>query len=101
MDLNLRKKDLVRYLISGIHEASFTRGVSAPHLGFRSYNDFVAYQQNIINQFDENSILTLELIRNNLLPIVKVVDRPSMNTYKAAGFVFDSAANIVFYDASS
>lgn len=101
MDLISRKNELLRFLLSGIDESHFTRGLDDLRFGFKSYNEFVQYQQRIISQSDESNISTLEFIKNTLVPRSKVVDRPSMNAYKIAGFVFDSSGGIVFYDIRS
>lgn len=98
MDLTLRKNILLQFLIAGIDESHFTQGLNGLELGFKSYDQFVNYQTQLISQFNEVSISTLEFIINKIVPIAKVVDRPSMNTYSVAGLVFDSSANIVFYD---
>lgn len=99
MDLISRKEELIRFLTDGIDEYHFTNGLQGRQLGFKSYNEFIEFQRQIINQYNENSIAMLETIRDTFLPITKVLDQPSMNIYKAAGFVFDVTGNIVYYDA--
>lgn len=98
MDLTSRKNDLIKFLINGIDEAHFTNGLQGRQLGFKSYNEFMEFQKELVNQYNENSVASLELIRN-MVPMTKVIDRPSMNNYRAAGFVFDAAGNIVYYDS--
>lgn len=97
--MDFRKADLIRFLISGIDEYHFTNGFHGIQLGFKSYNEFVDFQKQLINQYNESSIAMLEMIRNTLLPITKVIDRPSMSIYNVTGFVFDVNGNIVYYDA--
>jgi hypothetical protein len=94
-----RKNDLINFLTTGIDEYHFTNGLEGRQLGFKSYNEFLDFQKRIVEQFNEGSISTIEMIRNELLPITKVIDRPTMNNYKATGFVFDAASNIVYYDS--
>jgi hypothetical protein len=96
-----RKSKLIRFLVNGIDEAKFNNGLQGRQLGFKSYNDFVRYQTQLVNQFNEDSVTTLEMIRDNLLPVTKIIDRTSMNTYKSAGFIFDISDNIVFYGAQN
>lgn len=99
MDVISRKHELIRFLTTGIDEYHFVNGLNGVQLGFKSYDDFVDFQRQIINNYNEFSISVLELIINTLLPITKVIDRPSMDIYKAAGFVFDAAGNIVYYNS--
>jgi hypothetical protein len=99
MDLSARKIHLINYLRNGISAVHFTNGMQGSQLGFKSYNEFLEFQKQIVNQFNENSIKTLETIRDELVPITKVIDRTNLNHYPAAGFIFDAVGNIIYYDA--
>jgi hypothetical protein len=98
MDLISRKHDLINFLTNGVEEFHFTNGLHGQQLGFYSYNDFLNYQKWIIDQFNETSISTLEFIRDTIVPNSRVLDRPTMDIYNIAGFVFDIDGKIVFYN---
>jgi len=98
MDLTSLRTNLFDFVINGIDQYHFNRGLDRISLGFKSYNEFKKFQEDVINNLDYNSLMNLNFIQNSLIPKSRIIDRTNMSTYQIVGFVFDVNGNIVFYD---
>jgi hypothetical protein len=68
LDFDRRKEKLIKFVTSALPNDD--NGIIVEgHMGFHDYDDFVKFQEDYINAMDEEQIITLEFLRNEILPI--------------------------------
>lgn len=98
MSLQTRKNNLIQYIFSHLSEDEFNGGSSDDALGFPNYDEFLQAQQNFINGYNEQSIQTLEFLRDSIIPNINVMDKESMIDFNASGFALNDSGRIVVFN---
>lgn len=98
-NLQVRKQNLLNAIIKGVDEYRFNKGKGngngRDYLGFPTYQEFANSQLNIVNQFNEDSLNTLELLLK-VIPKTTFNDPGGGRDYDICGIAFDSNSGIVF-----
>lgn len=90
MNLEQRKEQLLQYVLSSMTEDDFERNRRPNKMGFRTYQEFVDHQRDVISQFDEGSVGIMKFLRDSLIPMTKMVDRETMSRSPISGFCFSN-----------
>ena len=99
MELSLRKQNLIRFIYERFDKYEFDR--SKAYVGdvtkyFPTYEAFMNFQTQTIDQFSEKDIDAIEYLIN-LLPMLQLMDKESMIPWPASGFVFAPDLTIVLF----
>ncbi len=110
-NLQVRKQNFLNAILRNMDQRTFQNTLSnqsrssdrcpdgREYLGFCSYQDFVNTQSLIVDNFDEGSLNTLELLFNQIIPISIHSEIPRSYTTKISGLCFDNERKIVFLSA--
>ena len=98
------RRNFLNAILSSMPQARFNNdfqsftGVTSPEnfLGFRSYQDFINAQTNIVNGFNQESLRTLQTLLNNIVPISSYLDKGDRTARQITGLVLNSEGRIVF-----
>ena len=94
-----RKQDLLTKIKTTMNPHLFQQGLANNidnFLGFISYDDFIDFQENYINNLDEEQIATLEFFSQHMSHPHILEEKDPFVTSRDMNFLFDSQGNIVF-----
>lgn len=98
-NLQTRKQNVLNTNLQGVNEYFFNKAIDngnrENYLGFSSYQDFVNTQRETINQFDESSLNTMELL-NQIIQTASFSDPGGDTMYNIRTVVFDRDRNMIF-----
>lgn len=99
MSLSERKKAVLDYILNGMTQYDFDRGLGFDDnvMGFTSYKDFVEFQRSYINELKVDQLGVIEYLRDHIVTNSKMMDKEEMSTIETDGFCLNSSKKIVFF----
>ena len=96
MNLRQRKDYIINYINEFLDQNEAWFDGPGTTFGFDSYNDFVKYQEQSINNLGEKEIVQLEMLMN-LIPMINLIDMDNMTEQPSAGFIINKNNKISIY----
>lgn len=111
--LNKRKNDLINYIVESMNDYDFDRGLGlhedfnsdqniheeAKVLGFKSWPEFVSFQQFWVGRLKTAEIKFYEELINRLNNKAMLMDKESMVAFDYEGFAFDHRGNLILFNS--
>lgn len=103
MDLQVRKQNILNYIMGSIDKEYFDF-YSEVSLKFDSYEEFVKYQTNIVDNANSEQIRTLEFLQKLITPNAEkrrttnlnFMDKEDMLSNRIYGFIYGKDGKFIF-----
>jgi hypothetical protein len=101
MSIKERKNGILTFILQQMQKGEFQRGSGnrdGKVMGFCDYQEFVEHQSKTISSINEQTLTTMEWLRDEVIPISLLMDKEYMSDRQASGFCFDSKNRIVLFN---